>query len=239
MKILVLVLALVLLVVPLASAREPVDRIVATVNDVPVLASDVEDAVRVEALMQGRAVAQVPLADYRAAMARLIDRTLIRQQMTSGYVAPVQQVELRLAQVRAAFPEAKSDAAWRDVLAVYGVGEQQLRKSVEEQVQLMQFVDARLRHMVRVSRDEVESYYKEKLLPELSRKGAAAEPLANVQSGIHELLLQEKIDAQLNAWLASLREQGDVRILRPAVEAATGSGGDSKAMSFSAIVEPR
>jgi len=236
MKILALIFALVFLFSALASASEPVDRIVATVNDDPVLASDVEDAIRVEAFMQGRAVAEIPLADYRAATDRLIDRTLIRQQVTSGYIPPVQQVEWRMAQVRAAFPAAKSDAAWRDLLASYGIQEQQLRKSVEEQVQLMQFVDARLRHMVSVSRAEVEDYYKQKLLPELSRKGAVAEPLANVQSEIHELLLQEKIDAQLNAWLASLREQGNVRILRSAVEAATGSGGDSSAMSFSAVV---
>jgi hypothetical protein len=236
MKILALIFALVFLFSALASASEPVDRIVATVNDDPVLASDVEDAIRVEAFMQGRAVAEIPLADYRAATDRLIDRTLIRQQVTSGYIPPVQQVEWRMAQVRAAFPAAKSDAAWRDLLASYGIQEQQLRKSVEEQVQLMQFVDARLRHMVRVSRAEVEDYYKQKLLPELSRKGAVAEPLANVQSEIHELLLQRKIDAQLNAWLASLREQGNVRILRSAAEAANGSGGDSSAMSFSAVV---
>ena len=236
MKILGFALALVLLFVPLASAGESVDRIVATVNDDPVLASDVDDAVRVEALMQGRAAAEIPLADYRAAMDRLVDRTLIRQQMTSGYIPPIQQVNSRMAQVRAAFPAAKSDAAWQDVLAAYGIQEQQLQKSVEEQVQLMQFVDARLRPMVRVSRAEVEGYYKEKLLPELSRKGAAAEPLANVQSEIYELLLQEKIDAQLNAWLASLREQGNVHILHPAAEAATGSGGASRAMSFSAVV---
>jgi len=236
MKILALIFALVFLFSALASASEPVDRIVATVNDDPVLASDVEDAIRVEAFMQGRPVVDIPLADYRAATDRLIDRTLIRQQVTSGYIPPVQQVEWRMAQVRAAFPAAKSDAAWRDLLASYGIQEQQLRKSVEEQVQLMQFVDARLRHMVSVSRAEVEDYYKQKLLPELSRKGAVAEPLANVQSEIHELLLQGKIDAQLNAWLASLREQGNVRILRSAVEAATGSGGDSSAMSFSAVV---
>jgi hypothetical protein len=212
MKILILNLAFAFLFTPLLSAGELVDRIVATVNDEPVLASDVETAVRVEALMQGKAVGEIPQADYQAAMDRFIDRTLIRQQMTSGYVPPAQQVEWRMLQVRAAFPEAKSDAAWHAVLAAYGVQEQQLRKAVEEQVQLMQFVDARLRHMVRVSREEIESYYKEKLLPELSRKRAAAEPLADVRSEISELLLQQKIDAQLNSWLASLREQANVRI---------------------------
>ncbi len=234
MKPLALILALFL--APLAAAREPVDRVVATVNDDPVLASEVEDAVRVEALMQGLPPAEIPLADYRAAMDRLVDRTLIRQQMTSGYVPPAQQVEWRISQLRATFPAAQSDAAWRDLLAAYGIGEQQLRKSVEEQLQLMEFVDARLRHMIQVSRGEVVQYYQQKLLPELSRKGAAAEPLANVQSGIYELLLQEKLDAQLNAWLAGLREQGNVRILQPAAEAAHAPGGGSRALAFSAVV---
>jgi hypothetical protein len=232
MKTLAVVLTLVFLCTALLSAGEQVDRIVATVNDEPVLASDVEDAVRVEALMQGKAVGEIPLADYQAAMERLIDRTLIRQQMTSGYTPPAEQVEWRMLQVRAAFPQAKSDAAWQGILAAYGVQERQLRKAVEEQVQLMQFVDARLRPMVHVSREEVEGYYKEKLLPELSRKGAAAEPLANVRSEIYELLLQEKIDAQLNGWLASLREQANVRITHPASDA----GDASKGTSFSAVV---
>ena len=54
MKIPAVLLAFALLFAPLVSAGEMADRIVATVNDEPVLASDVEDAVRVEALMQGR-----------------------------------------------------------------------------------------------------------------------------------------------------------------------------------------
>jgi len=230
MKITAVIFALVFLFVPLAPAGE-LDRIVATVNGEPVLASDVEGAIRVEALLQGRAISEISLADYQAALDRLIDRMLIRQQMTSGYAAPGQQVEERMAQVRTAFPEAKSAAAWQALLAAYGVREQQLHKSVEEQVQLMQFVDARLRPMVRVSPEEIEGYYKEKLLPELSRKGAATEPLADVQSGIRELLVQERIDARLNGWLASLREQANVRILNPA-----SASGVSKGMSFSAVV---
>jgi SurA-like N-terminal domain len=232
MKIPAVILAFAFLFAPMVSAGELADRIVATVNDEPVLASDVADAVRVEALMQGKAVGDIPLADYQAAMDRLIDRTLIRQQMASGYTPPAQQVERRMVQVRAAFPGAQSDAAWQGILAAYGVREQQLRKSVEEQVQMMQFVDARLRHMVHVSHKEVETYYQQKLLPELSRKGAPAEPLDKVHSEIYELLLQQKIDAQLNGWLAGLREQANVRIPHP-VSAARGA---SPGTSFSAVV---
>jgi parvulin-like peptidyl-prolyl isomerase len=232
MKITAVLLAFAFLFAPPLSAGGMADRIVATVNDEPVLASDVADAVRVEALMQGRAVGDIPLADYQAAMDRLIDRMLIRQQMISGYTPPVQQVERRMVQVRGAFPEAKSDAAWQGILATYGVNEQQLRNSVEEQLQLMQFVDVRLRHMARVSREEVEAYYQQKLLPELSHKGAPSEPLDNVRSEIYELLLQQKIDAQLNSWLAGLREQADVRIPHPVI----AGGGASSGTSFSAVV---
>ena len=165
-------------------------------------------------------------------MDRLIDRMLIRQQMIGGYTPPAQQVERRMVQVRAAFPRGKVRRGLARHTGCLWSDEQQLRKSVEEQLQLMQFVDARLRHMASVSREEVEAYYQQKLLPELSRKAAPPEPLDNVRSEIYELLLQQKIDAQLNSWLAGLREQAEVRIPHP----VTAGGGASPGTSFSAVV---
>jgi hypothetical protein len=160
---------------------------------------------------------------------------LISQQMAGMRPAADQQVNSRMAQLRAAFPEATSEAKWMAVLAAYGIDEQKLRKTLEEQVGLMLFIDARLRPTVRVSRAEAESYYNEKLLPEMKNKGAAPEPLARVQGQIWEILLQQKIDAQLNAWLANLRDQGQVHILQPAKETAQGTGADRRGMSFSVL----
>ena len=238
MKVLALFLALLCVFSVTAPAAENVDRIVATVNDEPVLASDVEDAAYAEALMQGRPVTEVKEADYKAAMERLIDRTLIRQQMSAMAVPLDQQVNAQIAQLRSALPGTESDTGWQQILASYGIDEAKLRKMLTEQIQLMQFIDTRLRPTARVSRSEVDAYYKEKLVPELESKGAEVEPLEKVQSHIWEILRQEKIDAQLTTWLADLRSQGQVRILQPPVETATGTGSIRKGMFFS-ILERR
>ena len=193
-----------------------VDRIVASVNQDPVLASDVEEAARIEALMRGKPVADIAEADLSAAMDRLIDRTLIRQQMYSLPAASDQPPRNRIAELRASLPAAASDASWKAALAAYGIDEQKLGKYLQDQQEIMRFVDARLRPTADVTFGrEIENYYNDKLLPELKQRGAAAVPLRNVQDSIREILLQQKIDAQLSAWLASLREQGRVRILQP------------------------
>lgn len=238
MKICLVILALAFLFPcsPAALAGEEVDRVVVTVNDNPILASDVEDAVGVEALLQGKKLSDIQLSDRRAALERLIDRELLRQQMSNVYIPTEQQVDIRMAQARSLFPGAKSDQGWRDTLAAHGLDEQELKNGVQEQEQLLRFIDARLRPTVGVSRSEIETYYNEKLAPELKRKGEVVEPLSQLQPQIHELLLQQKIDSQLSAWLANLRNQATVRIADAPASAAAGTG--SGAALVVGIVSP-
>lgn len=213
-----------------------VDRVVASVNQEPVLASDVEDVAHIEALMQGKPVVEIAAADLHAAMERLIDRTLIRQQMSGLPAAVDQPVRSRVAEIRASLPGAESETRWKAILAAYGIDEPKLSKYLQEQFAIMHFVDARLRPSADVSWSEIQSYYNQKLLPELQQRGAAAEPLRSVQERIREILLQQKIDAQLNAWLASLREQGRIRILPPPLEAARDAGSSGgRGTSFSIL----
>jgi hypothetical protein len=208
---------------------------VASVNQDPVLASDVEEAARIEALMRGKPAAEIGAADLNAAMDRLIDRTLIRQQMYSLPAASDQPPRNRIAEIRASLPRAASDASWKTALAVYGIDEQRLGKYLQDQQEIMRFVDARLRPTADVTYNEIQSYYNDKLLPALKQRGAAAEPLRIVQDSIREILLQQKIDAQLSAWLASLREQGRIRMLQILMEPARAAGSGGKGTSFSVL----
>ena len=212
-----------------------VDRIAASVNQDPVLASDVEEAAHIEALMQGKPAAEIGAADFSAAMERLIDRTLIRQQMSGLPATSAQPARSRIVEIRASLPGAASDASWNAMLAAYGIDEPRLSRYLQDQLEIMRFVDARLRPSADVAWSEIQSYYNDKLLPELKQRGATAEPLRNVQDSIREILLQQKIDAQLSAWIASLREQGRVRILQLSPQPARGAGSGGKGPSFSVL----
>ena len=218
-----------------SSSPELVDRVVASVNQEPVLASDVQDAARIEALTEGKPAAEIAAADLHSAMERLIDRALIRQQMPSQLTGFAQQARTRLRELRASLPGAASEAAWTKMMTAYAIDEQKLSKYLQDQIEIMHFVDTRLRPSADVTWKEIQSYYNEKLLPELKQRGAAPEPLSRVQAQIREILLQQKIDAQLSAWLASLRSQGGVRILEPFMESARGAGSSRKGMSFSIL----
>jgi hypothetical protein len=75
----------------------------------------------------------------------------------------------------------------------------------------MRLVDARLRPTVQVDAKTIESYYNQQLLPQLRESGAKAVPLAEVTPRIKELLMQQKMNQLLTAWLHDLRAGSQIR----------------------------
>ncbi len=195
-----------------ANAGVVIDRIVATVNRHPILQSDWDDAVRFEAMLQGRAPTLATEGERRATLDRLIDQEILRQQMQADFSPTPEQIAHRVAEVRSQIPGAGSEQGWHTALAEYGMDEALLKEKLLMQLQVMSFVDLRLRPEARIDREAVESYYNEKLLPELKNKGAAGTPLAKVAPQIRELLTQQRIDELLTAWLANLRNQSAIHV---------------------------
>jgi hypothetical protein len=72
---------------------------------------------------------------------------------------------------------------------------------------------------IRISQAEIDAYYKTTLLPAYQKENAAPPAEATVEDKIQEILLQQQVDKLLDDWLASLRAQGSVRILKPGEEA--------------------
>jgi hypothetical protein len=190
-----------------AWAGDVLDRIVATVNNHAILQSEWQDATRYEAFVSGRALDQLQASDRKAALDRLIDQELLREQMrSSGFPhANSEEVEKRIQEIRKQYAGAESDAGWQAALARYGLAENDLRRRVTLQVDLMGLVDARLRPSVVIDSKSIESYYNQELLPQLQHSGAQQAPLAEVTPKIKELLTQQKMNEMLVAWLQDLR----------------------------------
>src|SRR3954468_16352756 len=70
-------------------AGELLDRIVATVNTHVILQSDWDDEVRFEAFMSGRRPEDVTLEQRKAALNRLVDQDILREQMRMTDLKPV------------------------------------------------------------------------------------------------------------------------------------------------------
>lgn len=198
-------------------AGQIVDRVVGNVNGHVVLQSDWEQEVVFEALLNARDPGSFTSSERSAALDRLIDRELLREQLRTWQPAPADQVAARVAEVRKQFsdeackearspqPDCTSDEAWRSVLQRYGLTQSALEKRLSDEIQLMKLVEDRLRPSIQIDPQAVETYYHDRMLPEMQRAGSRAAPLPEVFGRIKDLLAEKKMNELLSGWLASLR----------------------------------
>jgi len=211
---------------PVLYAGQVIDRIVAIVNGHVILQSQLEDGLCFEALSSARPVSSLNDDDRRAALNRLIDQELVREQTQESDLpqpAP-EQVQKRIQEIRAAYPEATSDSAWQKTLARYGLDEKQVESRVALQLGLLREVDIRIRPSVQIDNERIEAYYRNVYLPELHKTGAPEVALPEVASRIREILTQAQIDELFNTWLQSLRKDSKVRTLLPDLDQSSGGG---------------
>jgi peptidyl-prolyl cis-trans isomerase SurA len=208
-----LVCGLALLAAPFARAGDVLDRIVATVNGHIILQSDWDDALRCQAFEDGRPLDQLPPTEHKAALNRLIDQELLREQMHSSDFqhASDQEIAQRIQEIRRQYPEGATEQSWQGLLSRSGLAEGELKQHVSSQLDLMRLVDARLRPNVNIDSKSIESYYNQQLLPQLRQSGEKEIPLAEVTPKIKELLTQQQMNQLLVAWLQNLRSGSEIR----------------------------
>ena len=188
-----------------------VDRVVANVNGHVVLQSDWEEEVAFEALADGRAPDSFTAAERTAALDRLIDQELLREQVRPAQPAPAQEVAGRVAEIRKLQPESSTDEGWQATLKRYGLTQAGLEKRLSDDIQLMKLVEDRLRPSIQIDQKAVETYYQDQLVPELKRAGDKIKPLTEVYGRIRTLLAEQKMNELLTGWLASLRSGSRIR----------------------------
>jgi hypothetical protein len=193
-------------------AADVIDRIVATVNGHVILQSDWDDAVRFEALADGRPLGQITDQDRSRALDRLIDQELLREQ-TQGVESPQpppEEVQQRVREIQNQFGGPTANG-WQAVLARYGFDEKRLQTRVAHDISVLRQVEARLRPTVQIDPTSIESYYRDRLLPQLRHAGGQDVPLAQVAAKIREILTQEKVNQLFSTWLQSLRAGSKIR----------------------------
>src|SRR5471032_3350099 len=202
-----------------------VDRMVAVVNKRVILESELDQAVRVEFLMQGKSLDKVSPADSAAALDRLVDRALLDQQIPhSEMLAPTpEELADQVKSMRAQLPGAANDDGWKSLLAAYGLTQQDVEDSLVTEVRTLRFVDLRFRGLVRIDKTDINNYYQQKFLPEVRSRGASEPPMASVSGEIEKILAEQGITDMLNRWLETLRAQAHIEKMIP-VPAGSSSG---------------
>jgi peptidyl-prolyl cis-trans isomerase SurA len=195
-----------------AYAGDVIDRIVAVVNGHIILQSQWDENLAYEALLNHRPPKSFTIEQRKAALDRLIDQELIRQQSRPADFrsASAAEVDRRMSDLRQQYAGVTDDAAWKVMLAQYGLSESDVRENLANELDELRTVDAHLRPGLQIDSRSVESYYREKLLPELRAKGSEQVPLADVAPKIKEILAQQKMNDLLIGWLRSLRNVSSI-----------------------------
>jgi peptidyl-prolyl cis-trans isomerase SurA len=205
----------------MAASAEVVDRAIAVVNGHLVTWSDLDEQMRFEALENGRPLKELTDADRRAAFDRLVQDWILRDQMQGTVPATDADVDARIASLRAALHmDAGSeggDAKWVATLNSYGLSMDELRALAANQLEILRFLEFRVRPLVRVSRQEVEEYYTQTLAPQVRAQGQTPEPEEQVSAKIRELLEEQKMNQEMRKWLDTMRSQSRVQVLWDAV----------------------
>jgi hypothetical protein len=205
-----------LLLALLALARaDYVDRVIASVNGAPVLWSDVEREVRIEALIDGTPPSEIIIEQRNRALNRMIDALLLSQQLREAHARVDQEEEQQRMEkitkdLRAQRHAAENDAAWQALLREYGLAEADLDEHLKQQIEVLQFVDLRFRPGAQASPHQIDEYYKNVFVPEMKKRGAAVPSITSVQPKIEAVLLEQNIDEAMNQWLKVIRNQADI-----------------------------
>ena len=213
---------------PSAPAAQPaswvvLDRVIAVVNKHVILASDLDDEIRLSILEPNQSGGDLkpPLA-----LQDLISRTLIEQQIRQEdfqAIEPTQaEVSARLNEMRKELPacvheNCASDAGWKAFLAEHGLTPQRVEAFLRYRLQILSFIERRFRQGIQISQQQIDTYYHDTLLPQY-KPGESVPTLDEVAPRIQEILLQQQVNQIFDSWLTNLRQQGDVEVLDPALE---------------------
>jgi len=194
---------------PAAKEAAPIlkDRIVAVVDEDPILGSDIE---RDAALgLVARNPGESETAYRRRILGLLIEQRLRFHEIDRfGFVqVPVDQVEQNLSEIRARFPD---PAAFQRRLKELGMSENSLRQLVTRQLMVLTYVDERLGPRVFVSLDDVRAYYRDTLTPALAKAHQPVPPVDDVREKIRLILREQRLNQEIERWTDELRAKANV-----------------------------
>ena len=200
------------------------DRVVAVVNNHAILASDLDDEIRLSVLDPSRG--GLGVLTRERALDQLISRTLIQQQIREEDLQSIEpaaaEVEVRLTEIRKEIPacvrqNCASEAGWKAFLIAHGLTSERVLAYLRYRIEILRFIEERFRQGIQIPQQDIQTYYNETLLPQYA-KGEAVPRLDQVSPRIQEILLQQRVNALFNGWLENLRKQGEVEVLDPALE---------------------
>lgn len=203
-----LVAALLLLPTPARTQTEGLaDRVVAVVDDDPILASEIQQIIALEIV--DREEDENEESYERRVLDLLIEEKLRFHEVDRfGFAeVPVEAVQDELEKIEQGIG---GQQALDRRLEEAGLTRQDLRQIVARQVMVLIYVEERLGARVFVGLEDIRQYYDEVLVPQMQQDGRTAPPLAEVRESIRAVLREERMNEEFERWTMELRSAADV-----------------------------
>lgn len=186
-----------------------VDRILAVVDDDPILQSDLDQLIALDpnALREGESRKN---RDQRL-LEDLVERRLRFHEVERYGFGDVPQglVDEQLARMAADYD---TPEAFEAQLSEVGLSRDDLARRIQRDLAVLTYVDELLGARVFVGLEEIQKHYDSVLLPELRERNLEIPDLDEVREQIREVLRQERLNQELGRWTEELRSKADVLI---------------------------
>ncbi len=192
-------------------AQQVVDRIVARVEGDILTESEMREAEQFQRLVNGAHKAP----SWEELLRQLLEQWIVAVEAgSSRFAHPTEAaVDGEVARLRRQIgtPE-EFERRVREI----GLNAAAVRRQVERQMFLSQYLDYKFRPAALVEPKQIEEYYRAELLPRLAARGEKAPALESVQEQIREVLTQREITSRAERWLEESRARLKVEIHREA-----------------------
>jgi hypothetical protein len=183
-----------------------IDRIAVIVDKSAIKASDIDRDLRVTEFLN-RAPLDTSVAAKRKSAERLIDQTVIREEMEKGGYSKSKVPEVD-GMVKKLLTDrfGGSGARLQQELSRYGLTEAQLRMQLQWQLDVLAFIDQRFRPGILVTDDQVKSYYDEHR-SDFARQFPQLKSYEALEPKIRASLEGEQLNKNFDEWVAEARKR--------------------------------
>jgi hypothetical protein len=154
------------------------------------------------------ATARLDAAALKAALAWLVDQTVIMDEVTRLQVFEVDRAEVleELRRFKDRFP---APEAYRAFLGRLDLAEEELLVVLRRMLRVQRYLESRASRAARVRDADVEDYYGQ------HRADFGGRPLEEVREAVRAHLAERRVKAEVQAVVAELRARSEIRVLVP------------------------
>ncbi len=189
------------------SLPETVDRVLAVVNEQVITLTDLR--IIEEFRLYGRDIRENAENFDQLVLDELIGQKLVVQHEAGQISVDREEINSALGRMITEMGEDEFEAK----LDEFSMNRDDLEGYIREKIAYQKVISLRFNKGSMVSLKEIEDYYNQVYVPTQTEKGLKPQPMLDILNEIESTIVQAKIDAQIKAWIKSLKRRADVQVI--------------------------